>query len=190
MSTMSTMQSLQSLHEALQPLGNLHAESEELGAWIHDSFAALEKLHEELTQWQSELARKETELDLREDAAAAGKPVPPSVAQSQQAKELQRELATAQAKAQEFQTELATAHQRIKQLEAAQRDRKAAGDTPWQDQFAALRKLLEENFEHITRQLDSLQSEEPTGSAAGAQSKSDELRRRAQSRRAAKNNGN
>ena len=61
---MSTaVETLESLQEALDPLGTLQSEQAELGSWIHDSFTALEKLHAELTQWQSELARKETELD-------------------------------------------------------------------------------------------------------------------------------
>ena len=65
---MSSIESLESLHEVLEPLGTFRTENDDLGEWIHDSFAALEKLHEELTQWQSELARKETELNLRSDA--------------------------------------------------------------------------------------------------------------------------
>jgi chromosome segregation ATPase len=46
----------------------MHGQHSQLEAWVNDSCQALEKLHGELTQWQNELARKQTELDLREDA--------------------------------------------------------------------------------------------------------------------------
>ena len=62
----------ESLQAAIEPLESLHEEHSQLEVWVHDSFAALEKLHSELTEWQSELARKQTELDLREDAIQRG----------------------------------------------------------------------------------------------------------------------
>jgi len=64
----ATIDAVESLQVTLEPLGALHGEQSQLEAWVHDSFSALEKLHSELTEWQSELARKQTELDLREDA--------------------------------------------------------------------------------------------------------------------------
>ena len=64
----ATADTVESLQATLEPLEGLHEEQSQLEVWVHDSFAALEKLHSELTEWQSELARKQTELDLREDA--------------------------------------------------------------------------------------------------------------------------
>lgn len=64
----ATQETVDSLHASIEPLESLHGEHSQLEMWVHDSFAALEKLHSELTEWQSELARKQTELDLREDA--------------------------------------------------------------------------------------------------------------------------
>ena len=63
----ATQDTVDSLQATIEPLESLHGEHSQLEMWVHDSFAALEKLHSELTEWQSELARKQTELDLRED---------------------------------------------------------------------------------------------------------------------------
>lgn len=63
----ATAETVETLQATLEPLEGLHEEHSQLEVWVHDSFAALEKLHSELTEWQSELARKQTELDLRED---------------------------------------------------------------------------------------------------------------------------
>ena len=65
--TTATQETVESLQATIEPLEALHGEHTHLEMWVHDSFAALEKLHSELTEWQTELARKQTELDLRED---------------------------------------------------------------------------------------------------------------------------
>ena len=65
---MSTLEAIESIQAAMAPLETLQGEHSQLEAWVHDSFGALEKLHGDLTDWQSELARKQTELDLREDS--------------------------------------------------------------------------------------------------------------------------
>jgi chromosome segregation ATPase len=65
---MPNSETIESIQATLQPLEQLQGEQTQLETWVNDSFTALEKLHEELTEWQTELARKQTELDLREDA--------------------------------------------------------------------------------------------------------------------------
>jgi len=65
---MSTLEAIESIQAALEPLEALQGEHSQLETWVHDSFGALEKLHGDLSEWQSELARKQTDLDLREDA--------------------------------------------------------------------------------------------------------------------------
>ena len=77
----ATADIIDSLQATLEPLEALHGEHSQLEAWVHDSFSALEKLHSELTEWQSELARKQTELDLREDSLSrsAARPVSPGL---------------------------------------------------------------------------------------------------------------
>ncbi len=64
----STATLVDSFQATLEPLESLHRGQSQLEAWVQDSFSALEKLHSELTEWQSELARKQTEIDLRENA--------------------------------------------------------------------------------------------------------------------------
>jgi len=65
---MSTLEAIESIQAALEPLEALQGEHSQLESWVHDSFSALEKLHGDLSEWQAELARKQTDLDLREDA--------------------------------------------------------------------------------------------------------------------------
>ena len=64
----SAHETLESLQTTLEPLADLHGQHNQLESWVNDSCQALEKLHGELAEWQNELARKQTELDLREDA--------------------------------------------------------------------------------------------------------------------------
>ncbi len=68
LSPMPASETIESIQSTLQPLGELQGEQTQLETWVHDSFDALEKLHGELSDWQTELARKQTELDLREDS--------------------------------------------------------------------------------------------------------------------------
>jgi chromosome segregation ATPase len=215
---MSTVETLESLHEALEPLEVLQSEQAELGSWIHDSFSALEKLHEELTQWQSELARKETELDLRQDALgkakSADKGLQKQVIQLEQKlaasqEELQqledengeqlREFETLEARFTGLELEFEVVRQRNSELEIAleaERERSAGTGQMFQGEFEVLRSELEKYFQSLTGQLDRIDSAtqdiihghdlHTPLSAGAAHAKSAELRRRAQSRREAK----
>lgn len=212
---MSTTETLESLHTTLEPLDFLQSEQVELSTWIHDSFAALEKLHEELTQWQNELARKETELDLRQDALGKVKTTDKGL--QKQVEQFERQLATAKdelqqleeengEQLQEFETlaarcgelevEYEVAQLRVTELEAAleaERERSASESAVWHEDFHNLRGDLEKYFELLADQLEKVavsvehSQELHTPLPAGAaHAKSAELRRRAQSRRQAK----
>jgi chromosome segregation ATPase len=211
---MTLIQPLESLQEVLRPLGSLQAENEEMAAWIHDSFSALEKLHEELTQWQSELARKETELDLRDDANEKLPPTDKGLRErvlqldgeltaireemrlleeenceqlqefeimESRCAELERALAAARREVSELEKELAA--ERLNSSEASEKEETAD----------KLSSVLEDQIKQLTSQLQKLQGEQTLAHATqnptlpnGVSSKSAELRRRAESRRAGK----
>jgi chromosome segregation ATPase len=214
---MSTaVDTLESLQVALEPLGALQSEQAELGSWIHDSFTALEKLHAELTQWQSELARKETELDLRQDALSKAKVVDKDL--QKQVTLLEQQLATARVELQQLEEENGEqlrelenlearygelehkhgiASERVTELEAAlaaERERSASECDLWRDEFHELRGDLEKYHQLLAEQVDKVAAtvqqvgnESHTPLLVGAaHAKSAELRRRAQSRREAK----
>lgn len=211
----TTVETLESLQEALAPLEILRNDQAELGTWIHDSFAALEKLHEELTQWQSELARKETELDLRQDAL--GKKKSSENGLDNEVSQLQEQLQAAKEELRQLEGENTEQLQELERLEArcgeldaaqeaaqsklvdlqaaldAERTRSATDSQDWKEEFRALRSELEQYSLQIAEQLDKLVGNTHTGqeghtplSAGAAHAKSAELRRRAQSRREAK----
>lgn len=213
---MSTTGTLESLHTALEPLEVLQSEQVELSSWIHDSFAALEKLHEELTQWQSELARKETELDLRQDALGKSKTAEKGL--QKQAIQLEQQLAATKEELQQLEEENSeqlrefenlearyseleidrqVAQQRITELEAAleaERARASADNDTWKDEFREMRgdlekyyQLLADQLEKVVLTVDHCAHESNTPLSAGAaHAKSAELRRRALSRREAR----
>ncbi len=176
---MSTTESLESLHEVLAPLGVLRTENEDLGDWIHDSFAALEKLHEELTQWQSELARKETELNLRADALEKSPRIETEIqhhlaqleeeleAAKEEARKLEEENAEQilefeglKGKYAQIELDLHTSHERIRQLEASlknERQRSESDRELWQEEFRQLRTELDNYYERLSAQLEKSQ---------------------------------
>ncbi len=214
---MSTIESLQSLHEVLEPLGVSRNETDDLGDWIHDSFSALEKLHEELTQWQSELARKETELNLRTDALEKS-PRDKSEVQ-QQLEKLEGELAAAQEdtrllekeKAQQLvdyenlvnkyaqlKSDLHDAHEQIAQLVdtiESQRHRAEKDRELWLSEFRELHAALKEHNTNLLAKVDQLicyqqesKKTEPDSSQTVPSSvKPNQLRQRAKLRRKPKN---
>jgi chromosome segregation ATPase len=47
----------------LKPVEALRDEQTQLEAWVHQSFAALERLHSDLDEWQQELTRQQADLD-------------------------------------------------------------------------------------------------------------------------------
>lgn len=198
----TAVETYESLQEALDPLDAIQSEQIALGSWVHDSFSALEKLHEELTQWQSELARKETDLDLREDAL--NKAPDTGKSNNKQTAKLEQQLAKVQEelkRVREENSELESKHHGAQKQAvelatalAAERERAASDRELWNKQFEFLRGDLEKYYLLLADQLERVAIAAQQGghesytplSAGAAHAKSVELRRRAQSRREAK----
>lgn len=82
---------LDAVRSALAPVEELRGEQSPLETWMRESFATLESLHDELSEWQRELARQQEELDQRVAAAQDGAMAPSSAVE-----ELQDRLARSQ----------------------------------------------------------------------------------------------
>ena len=205
----SALDTLESLQTTLEPLNALHGQHNQLESWVNDSCQALEKLHGELAEWQNELARKQTELDLREDALEK--------CQSQeeelgtQVEQWKADLAAAQQEAQqlgeestdqlqqleqlerrciELEAELKTAHQRSEELNTtleAERTHAAEEQAQWKEEFKGMRDLLDKQCSLLATQLKPDEKPKATDSTIPeASARSQELRRRAQTRLAEK----
>ena len=211
MTTMtSSAETLETLQASLEPLSEIHGEQSQLEAWVNDSCQALEKLHGELADWQNELARKQTELDLREDALEKcqldedelGSQVEQwrtdLIAAQQAARQLEEEnadqieqLEQLERRCIELESELKTARQRNAELTetlAAERARTASEQAQWKAEFKGMRELLDKQCSLLATQLKptDLPSLGAGVDNSEASSRSQELRRRAQSRLAAK----
>jgi len=213
---MSTSETIESIQATLQPLEDLQGEQTQLEAWVHDSFSALEKLHEELSEWQTELARKQTEIDLREDALEKSQEHESDL--GTHVTQWKKDLAEAREEVQQLEeenteqlqeleklerghdlleTELKLASQRTEDLSAAleaERGRVSQEHGQWASEFQKIRRLVEKQGllleEHLGEEkLSAAPSEEEAVASAvegDISSRSAEFRRRAQSRRAAK----
>ena len=208
---MTTVDAIESLQATLEPIQELQGEQTQLEAWVNDSFKALETLHGELAEWQSALARKQTELDMREDGldnfrqegdqlqskvteweedlAAAREEI--QQLEEENAEQLQ-ELESLEQRHSTLDSELSSARQRVEELTSAleeERGRVADSQIEWKDEFLQIRSFLEEKFLLLSQQLggtavaESLENDSKPADAEGS-SRSAELRRRAESRRA------
>ena len=208
--SISTTETLESLQATLEPLVAMHGEHTQLEAWVKDSGQALEKLHGELAEWQNELARKQTNLDLREDALEkcqhqedeigtqidqwkadlavareeSGQLKEENADQTQQLEQLERQCIALEA-------ELKLAQQRSEELSQSlksERVRAQAEQTQWKEEFKGMRELLDKQCSLLATQLTS--GDSPARSARAlnteASDRSLELRKRAQARLAAK----
>ena len=163
----ATQETVDSLQATIEPLQALQGEHSQLEMWVHDSFAALEKLHSELTEWQSELARKQTELDLREDAVRRGEEQvidgdaaqqiqhwraqleesrkDTQVLEEESAEQLQ-ELENMELLVVQLEEQLQTSEKRnadLTQLLETERTRADQEQHQWQGEFKDMRRLLE-----------------------------------------------
>ncbi len=207
----SAIDTLESLQATLEPFTELHGQHNQLESWVNDSCQALEKLHGELAQWQNELARKQTELDLREDALEKCQAQEEEL--GGQVEQWKADLAAAQEEAQqlgeesadqleqleqlerrciELESELKVAQQRSEELTAtleAERTHAAEEQAQWKEEFKGMRDLLDKQCSLLATQLKP--GEKPPQAAATAETtdataRSQELRRRAQARLAAR----
>lgn len=108
-------ESLDALRSALVPVEALRGEQSELESWVRESFAALEALHDELSEWQRELAREQAELDQREAAVADAEAQ--DRAEGQRAADLAQQLTRAGEDARQLEEENAEQLQAIDDLE-------------------------------------------------------------------------
>ena len=180
-----------SLQATLEPLGSLHGEHSQLESWVHDSFSALEKLHSELTEWQSELARKQTEIDLREDAISRIESQTIGGDAEEQIAHWQRELAEAREETQlleeenaeqlqelenmelkfvKMEKELQDAGKRsteVNQLLELERVRSAEEQNQWQGEFRDMRRMMEKQYSLLEERVrDSRDSTEGVADSA------------------------
>jgi chromosome segregation ATPase len=117
------------LHTALAPVEELRGEHSQLETSVRESFAALETLHDELTEWQRELTREQAEFDQRAAAEA----------------DAESQLVAAQA-------ELQPLRQRAEELASAldaERKRHADQTCAWADELRDRRRLLEPHTEML-----------------------------------------
>ena len=185
----ATSAAVDSLQATLEPLESLHGGQSQLEAWVQDSFSALEKLHSELTEWQSELARKQTEIDLREDAISRTESQTIDGDAEEQIAHWQRELAEARAEMQQLEEENAEQLQALENMELkfvqleeelgdvrkrsaevdqmleSERVRFTEEQHQWQGEFRDMRQLLEKQYSLLENRIRD--SAEGGASSAG-----------------------
>lgn len=173
----ATAEAVDSLQATLEPMESLHGEHSQLEGWVHDSFAALEKLHSELTEWQSELARKQTELDLREDAIIRSESQTIDGDAEEQIAHWKRELAESREEIQQvehenaeqlqelehmelglvqMEKELQDAHKRaadLDQMLELERSRSTEEQHQWQGEFRDMRRLMEKQYSLLENRI-------------------------------------
>ncbi|MCH7751451.1 MAG: hypothetical protein IH898_04780 [Planctomycetes bacterium] len=211
----ATATAVDSLQATLEPLESLHGEHSQLEAWVHDSFSALEKLHSELTEWQSELARKQTEIDLREDAISRSDSQTIDGDAEEQIAHWQRELAEAREETQQLEEENAEQLQELENMELKfvqmenelqdaqkrsaevnqllelERVRSTEEQHQWQGEFRDMRRLMEKQYSLLEKRVrdsrDSAEGEADSAAGPGAgDSNGEATSRTAELRRRAK----
>jgi len=211
---MPSLSTVESLQASLEPLESLRGEQSQLETWVNDSFQALENLHSELAEWQSDLARKQTELDLREDTLEKCRVEEHDI--GEKVGQWKKELAQARVELRQLEEENAEQLQDLEKLECRQAiletelkvattrteeisatlasERAATADEQqqWRVEFQKIRLLLEKQcnlLAHHLGEVEELQDEETLDVPVDLETASRNaiLRRRAQSRRAAKN---
>jgi chromosome segregation ATPase len=118
------------LNSALAPVVELRGEHSELESSVRESFAAVEALHDELSEWQRELARQQAEFDQRIAAEA----------------DAESQLAVAQA-------ELQMLRKQTEDLAISletERERSVDERRIWADELRDMRRLLELHSEMLT----------------------------------------
>ncbi len=207
------MSTLESLDATLEPLEALRGEHNQLEEWVNDSFQSLEKLHEDLSVWQSELARKQTEIDLREDAvnrshdsdgmpseelARLGEDIESIHQENQQLEEENAEqlqvLDEVESRCAVLAEELGSANHRTEELAAALELARlqASGErSRWEEEFRELRRLMETQHTLLNDRVATTPESVPPASTGETNvgSRAAELRKRAELRRAAKQHG-
>jgi chromosome segregation ATPase len=108
---MVEFRSIDTLREALAPVEALRGEQSELEAWVRESFATLDALHGELSDWQRDLTRQQALLDQRQAAADDAGDV------AEQLAEYERRLAEAEDERRQLEAENAEQLQTLEEVE-------------------------------------------------------------------------
>lgn len=205
---MVEFRSIDTLREALAPVEALRGEQSELESWVRESFATLDSLHGELSDWQRDLTRQQALLDQRQAAADDAGDI------AEQLAEYERRLAEGEEEYRQLEAEnaeqLQTLEEAERQLTAAKAELRALHRDEserleerrqWLAEFRDMRRTIEQQATLLLRLTGRASEGVPDGvgetllpgvetvdDAAGADElacRAAELRRRADSRRAA-----
>ncbi len=108
---MVEFRSIDTLREALAPVEALRGEQSELESWVRESFATLDSLHVELSDWQRDLTRQQALLDQRQAAVDDAGDV------AEQLAEYERRLAEAEDEYRQLESENAEQLQTLEEVE-------------------------------------------------------------------------
>jgi chromosome segregation ATPase len=206
---MSVSTSIETLREALAPVEALRGEHSQLESWVRESFTAMDALHGELSDWQRDLTRQQAQLDQREAALQEGTQTHESEAvatleqqlsqsrdetrqleeenaeQLQALEELDRQLAIAKA---ELRLVAKHAEERAASLEM-ERERADEERRLWTGELREMRRVLERLSDlplvGDAADVGGSHSDDDPADETAVGARAAELRRRANSRRAA-----
>jgi chromosome segregation ATPase len=206
---MVEFRSIDTLREALAPVEALRGEQSELESWVRESFATLDALHGELSDWQRDLTRQQALLDQRQAAVDDAGDALAQVAEyeqriadaDQEYRQLEAENAEQLQTLEEVERQLAVAKA---ELRVSHRDDNEHHEErrQWLAELREMRRIIEQQGLLLHRLTDPSAegdvegageaavhgtecSEEPLAGDDDVACRSAELRRRADSRRAA-----
>lgn len=204
---MVELRSIETLREALAPVAALRGEQTAFEAWIRESFAALDALHGELSDWQRDLTRQQAQLDQRQaafdDAGAAAARLAEFERSLAEECELSQRLEAENAEQldtlEELQQQLAAAKAELR-TRARDAEEHEEQRREWLAELRGMRRTIEQQAELLLRLTgqsppDDDEGEPPQGSDSSASAsltsaeeslsaRLAEMRRRAESRRA------
>jgi chromosome segregation ATPase len=207
---MVEFRSIDTLRQALAPVEALRGEQSELESWVRESFATLDSLHGELSDWQRDLTRQQALIDQRQAAADDAGDALAQIAEyeqrlaeaDQQYRQLEAENAEQLQTLEEVEQQLAAAKAELRVLHRDGHEH-VEERRQWLAELRELRRTAEAQSSLLQRlaerpaeegdgdgavegaSLGSDGSEEPTAGDDDVACRSAELRRRADSRRAA-----
>ena len=205
---MVEFRSIDTLREALAPVEALRGEQSELESWVRESFATLDSLHGELSDWQRDLTRQQALLDQRQAAVDDAGDALAQIAEyeerlaeaDQQYRQLEAENAEQLQTLEEVEQQLAAAKAELRVLHRDGHEH-VEERRQWLAELRELRRTMEAQGSLLQRLAErAVEGDEEGAAETGAHGsealeepapgddvscRSVELRRRADSRRAA-----
>lgn len=206
---MSVSTSIETLREALAPVEALRGEQSQLETWVRESFSTMDALHGELADWQRDLTRQQAVLDQREAALQEGV----ETRESETVARLEQELTQSRDETRQLEEENSEQLQAIEQLERqlavvktelrlvnkhaeeraasleVERQRSDEERREWTGELRELRRVMERLAElPVTAEIADLActpADAESADETDVAGRAAELRRRANSRRAA-----